>query len=188
MNSNYWAHGSQVTSHGIKIQHASQSVHMEDSNCYTKQLNLQRVKEIERKYMHIFIRPLLEQSSSVWHSGLTDKNVKDIERVQKAAVRVIMGSDFTDYQHALSELKITNLSERRRELSKKFALKIANNPKMQYMLPLRNEMRENIRRHTDKYIIQHANTHRLQASAIPYMQKQLNQHNKEEQDWSNIED
>ena len=135
-----------------------------------------------------FIRPVLEQSSIVWHSGLTDDNVKDIERVQKAAVRVIMGSDFTDYQHALSELKITNLSERRRELSKKFALKIANNLKMQHMLPLRTEMRENKRRHTDKYRIQHANTHRLQASAIPYMQKQLNQHNKEEQDWCNIED
>ena len=43
---------------------------------------------------------------------------------------------------------------------------------MQHMLSLRPEMRGNIIRHTNKYKIQHANTHRLQTSAITYMQKQ----------------
>ena len=42
-----------------------------------------------------FIRSVLEQSARVWHSSLTKKNRKDIERIQRATVRVIMGKDFT---------------------------------------------------------------------------------------------
>ena len=37
-----------------------------------------------------YIRSVLEQSAVVWHSSLTSKNRKDLERVQKAAVRVIL--------------------------------------------------------------------------------------------------
>ena len=70
-----------------------------------------------------------------------------------------MGNDFTDYQHAISELKITDLFERRKKLSKNLALKITKNPRMQHMLPIRTELRDNIRRHTEKYMTQHANTH-----------------------------
>ena len=46
-------------------------------------------KDLKDIYL-TFIRSILEQSAVVWHSGLSVRNKKDIERVQKAAVRVIM--------------------------------------------------------------------------------------------------
>ena len=100
-----------------------------------------------------FIRPFIEQSPSVWYSyfSLTDENTSDIERVQKAAVRVIMGKDYIDYPHALNELNITDLYQRREKLSKNLALKIVKNPKVKHMLPLRTEVREDTRRHTETY-------------------------------------
>jgi hypothetical protein len=40
-----------------------------------------------------YIRPVLEQSAVVWHSSLTNENCKDLERVQRSAVRVIIGKN-----------------------------------------------------------------------------------------------
>ena len=51
----------------------------------------------------IYIRSVLEQSAVVWHSGLTKKNRKDLERVQKSAVRVILKGKYTTYKEGLSK-------------------------------------------------------------------------------------
>ena len=52
-----------------------------------------------------FIRSVIEQSAVVWHSSLTRTNRNDIERVQKAAVKVIMGKSYTTYKNGLGYLK-----------------------------------------------------------------------------------
>ena len=135
-----------------------------------------------------YIRPVIEQSSCVWHSSLTTENASDLERVQKAATRVIMGNDFVDYHHSLNELKITDLAQRREKLSTNMALKIVKHQKVRKMLPLRNELRDHKRTHTEKYEVSKANTQRLKASAIPYMQKLLNKHDYEERKWCNMEE
>ena len=36
----------------------------------------------------LFVRSILEVSSCVWHSSLTEENIDDIERVQKSALRI----------------------------------------------------------------------------------------------------
>ena len=38
----------------------------------------------------LFIRSYLEQSSSVWHSSLTQDNIDDLERVQKSAFKIMI--------------------------------------------------------------------------------------------------
>ena len=53
-----------------------------------------------------FVRSILEQSAVVCHSSLTFENRKDLERVQKAAVRVIMGSRYTNYKTDLKKLNL----------------------------------------------------------------------------------
>merc|ERR1711867_71515 len=53
-----------------------------------------------------FIRSIVEQSAVVWHSSLTMKNRKDIERIQKIAVRIIMGQKYTNYNDSLNELNL----------------------------------------------------------------------------------
>ena len=56
-----------------------------------------------------FIRSILEHSAVVWHSGLTQKNKEALERVQKAAVKVIMGREYMNYENALKILYLENL-------------------------------------------------------------------------------
>ena len=51
-----------------------------------------------------------------WHSSLTKTNRNDIERVQKAAVKVIMGKLYTTYKNGLEYLKIDTLDKRREKL------------------------------------------------------------------------
>ena len=38
----------------------------------------------------LFVRSILEQSATVWHSSLTQENKEDLERVQKSAFKVIL--------------------------------------------------------------------------------------------------
>ena len=69
------------------------------------------------------IRSILEQSSWVWNSSPREENIADFRRVQKAAVRIIMGQDYIDLTNALSVLNIPELTERRNLFGKNMALK-----------------------------------------------------------------
>ena len=62
------------------------------------------------------IRCRLEQSAVLWHSSLTIKNIVDLERVQKSAVRIIIGHSHDSYSEALKSLNIETLFERRERL------------------------------------------------------------------------
>ena len=42
--------------------------------------------------------------ASNWRSSLTKENEEDLERVQKSAIRIILGRTFDDYSKALSDL------------------------------------------------------------------------------------
>ena len=44
-----------------------------------------------------YIRSIVDQLAVVWHSSLTEKNKNDIERIQKVAVRIILGKNYTIY-------------------------------------------------------------------------------------------
>lgn len=76
-----------------------------------------------------FIRPVLEQSCIVWHSSLTSENSSDLERVQKAAVKLIMGTKHESYEKSLEVLKLEKLPDRRRHLSLTFAKRTLANKK-----------------------------------------------------------
>ena len=63
-----------------------------------------------------YIKSILDQSAVVWHSSLTGRNRRDLERVQKAAVRVILGQNYSSYKNGLKELNLENLNKRREEI------------------------------------------------------------------------
>ena len=54
-------------------------------------------------------------SSLLWLGNIT--NIKDIERVNKTAVRVIMGKDVITYKKGLRELKLETLENKRNFLN-----------------------------------------------------------------------
>ena len=64
----------------------------------------------------LFIRSLLEQSAPVWHSSLTEQDSAAIERVQKSAVRIILGNRYVGYKKSLQKLDLQSLNDRREEL------------------------------------------------------------------------
>jgi hypothetical protein len=54
-------------------------------------------------------RSILEQSAVVWHRGLTAKISRDLERVQKIAVKIILGKSYDNYSDGLKHLKLDSL-------------------------------------------------------------------------------
>lgn len=52
----------------------------------------------KREIYILYIRSILELSSVVWHSSLTEENALDLERVQKAAIRLILGEKYETYE------------------------------------------------------------------------------------------
>ena len=120
-----------------------------------------------------YIRSILEQSCTVWHSSLTLEDSEDLERVQKSAMRIILKDQYHSYEQALQTLMLAKLSDRREKLCLKFAKKAAENPLTCDLFPL-NEAEGVETRNQDKYKVQFANTGRLKDSAVPYLQRLLN--------------
>ena len=147
---------------------------------YTRMDIIRKLKNFEAPYKdlkHIYIvyvRSLLEQSSNVWHSSLTIQNKNDLERVQKVALKIILGSDYKTYSNALNFLDLETLNERREHLCLQFAKKCLKNPKMKHLFPLNNRTHEMIPRQLEHFQIDKVNTNRLKDSTIPYMQNLLN--------------
>ena len=78
----------------------------------------------------LFVRSILEQSATVWHSSLTEENKSDLERVQKNALKIILDQRYKSYRHALNTLNLETLDERRVNLCLNFAQRSMKHPTM----------------------------------------------------------
>ena len=122
----------------------------------------------------LYIRSLLEQSCTVWHSGLSDENKEDLERVQKSALKLILKENYKSYENALNILEMETLDDRRRDLCLDFAKKCLKNEKMKKYFPENKKEHQMITRFEEEYQIDSTNTERLRNSPIIYMQRLLN--------------
>ena len=130
----------------------------------------------EKKTIYIsYLRSILEQSCVVWHNSLILDNSNDLERVQKSAVKIILGNKYSNYEQALDELNLDSLKTRRQKLCRKFALKCLNNDKINKFFPLNKKRHIMKTKKYEKFKVKFANTERLKKSAIPQMQRLLNQ-------------
>ena len=124
----------------------------------------------------LYIRSLLEQSATVWHSSLSEDNKNDLERVQKSALKIILDDKYQGYKKALLKLDIESLNDRREKLCLSCAIKAAKNDKSKHIFPLNLKTHNMETRETEKFKVQHALTDRLKNSALIYMQNLLNKH------------
>ena len=118
---------------GIQLQ-SSLKWNSNTSAMYTKAMSkmwlLRRMKGLKLEPTLIFdyyikeIRPLEEQGVIVWNSGLTKTQIKDIEKIQKVALLIILGDDFSSYDVACNTFDISTLSSRRAQLCSNFAIKL----------------------------------------------------------------
>ena len=132
-----------------------------------------------------FVRSILEQSAVVWHSSLSFENRRDLERVQKAAVRVILGKKYTSYNNGLKMLNLETLSKRRQTLCLRFANNCLKNEKVKDFFPKNNPKHKMKKRKKKLIKIPIANTERYKKSAIPYMKKLLNKENEMKESFMN---
>ena len=72
--------------------------------------------EDKREIYILCIRSILEQSCVGWHSFLGKENVLDLERVQKAAIRLILGEKYKNYEGGLLKTNQESLKEKRKKL------------------------------------------------------------------------
>ena len=130
------------------------------------------VEELVNIYC-LYIRSVAEQSSVVWSSSLTVGQQYDLERVQKVALRIILGDDYSSYENSLELTGLEKLQARRSALSLNFAKKCTKNERASDMFPLKPNHNLNTRMQ-DKYAVTRCRTGRLAKSAIPAKQAQLN--------------
>ena len=127
--------------------------------------------------VHIFksqVRGVLEYCSTVWHSSLTEGDCNDIERVQKAAMRLIMGNKYQGYKEALQYMSLESLKERREKMALNFAKKSLRLDKFSELFPFNNAKHLMKKRNHEKYAVTNANTERYRKSAVPFLQRLLN--------------
>ena len=125
----------------------------------------------------LYIRSLLEQNVAVWNSSITEEDVSDLERVQKVALKVILKSNYQNYDQAMKVTGLVCLSERRNILCLKFAKKCLRNEKTRGMFPLNPNFDPRLR-HSEKYQVKFAHNNRLMFSSIPALQRMLNEDHK----------
>ena len=131
------------------------------------------VEDLKSIYL-IYVRSVVEQSAVVWHSSLTYKNRRDLERVQRCAVRVIMKNNYKGYKNGLKTLRIQTLEKRREMLCLKFAKNCLKDEKLKKFFPVKKSEHKMKKRKTMKFKTNKTRTERYRKSAIPYMQRLLN--------------
>ena len=118
----------------------------------------------------------------VWHSSLSIKDKNDLERVQKSALKVILGEKYISYRHALDVMRMDSLERRRQNLCLKFAKQCIKNEKLRNIFPRNQKDHSMEKRSGEKFIVKKAFTERYKRSAIPSMQRLLNTSEKEKTD------
>ena len=75
------------------------------------------------------IRCVAEFGVAAWANSITKGESKKIEQIQKAALAIIFGLNYTNYEGALRASGLQSLSERRKTICLNFATNAVKNPK-----------------------------------------------------------
>ena len=111
-------------------------------SAYSRLWMLRRLKPLgasETELLDVYdkqIRCMLEFSTPVWTPGLTQAEVNQIERVQKAAFAIILSDKYSSYSRALNYFGRITLSARRTELNLKFANKCLKSDRYKHWFKL----------------------------------------------------
>ena len=149
------------------------------SKCYQRMWmlrNLKRHGANENQLLRTYyqqIRSIAEMACPVWNGGLTLHDKMVLERIQKTALAIIMGSKYTSYSEALSYFEIETLETRREALCLKFALKAYKSNKFSTWF---SENEVVVSTTSEKLPLKtiKCRTRRYQKSPLPYLTELLN--------------
>ena len=120
------------------------------------------------------IRSVLEFAVAAWNSGLTIKQCDQIERVQKTAFAVILGTEYVNYSNALNSLEMESLKDRRRDLCFRFAQKALKHKKFSSWF-CKNNTLSNTRAQKPDLKNPEALKRRYEKSPLVYLTRLLNE-------------
>ena len=87
-----------------------------------KMINLE--PQIILEYYLKEIRVLAEQGVPIWNSGLTVQQTRDLERIQKVALKIILAENYGTYENACKIFNLEKMSDRRLAISTNYAVKL----------------------------------------------------------------
>ena len=123
------------------------------------------------------IRCIVEYATPVWTPGLTQAEVNQIERVQKAAFAIILEKRYTSYSEVLKLLDRNTLQQRRSELNLRFATKCLKSEKykhwFQHVLPTNQVLKTRSVKPSGLLPVQ-ARTQAFEKSPIAYLTRLIN--------------
>ena len=117
----------------------------------------------------LFIRSKAEYCSITFHSTLTQKLSDKIETIQKASLKVILDENYISYEAALEMCGLESLYCRREARCLKFGLKSGAD-----YFPLNPSDDTHEIKNREHFIVNKAKTEKYSKSAIPYIQRKLN--------------
>ena len=138
---------------------------------------LRRLKKYNLDVFKIFdvytkeIRSILEFAVPVWHSAITKSDSRQIENVQKAAFKIILGESFISYEVSCTIFGAEPLEIRRTQLCKIFAKR---DLKKADTLFQKSEKITKTRSKQIHVIEPKCRTTRFEKSSIPYLSRLLN--------------
>ena len=150
---------------------------------YSRLWMIRRLKTLgadSTKLLDVFIkqvRSVLELAVPAWHPGLTVNETVDIERVQRAALHIILGMNYSTYKDALKQLNLETLESRRILLCEKFTKKAIKDPKHKNWFRL-NTRETKTRQPQPKFCPVVARTKRFENSPLAYLTSLLNEFSK----------
>ena len=127
----------------------------------------------------LYIRSVLEYCSVAFHSSLTIDQSDQLEAVQRASLRVILGDNYVSSSAAREMTGLPLLSERRQSRVETFSRRAIVHPKHSLLFP-RNQVNSDRQvREREAFKVNKARTDYYQDSAIIHCQKTLNRMVKE---------
>ena len=134
------------------------------------------MKDLVETYA-LFIRSRAEYVSVAFHSSLTKRQERAIERIQSTCLKVILGERYLSYEDALLKTGLKTLKQRREEKCLLFSLKCLKHPQLKRLFPP-NKNPHSLR-NKDEFKINFAHTEHYRKTAIPYCQQMLNNYRKQ---------
>ena len=130
--------------------------------------------------MHFYL--VQNKSVPAWAAGLTNKEVTQIERVQKTAFAIVLGDSYSTYKSALKKLNMQTLESRRKELCLTFGKRALKNEKYSEWFCYSEEHKPKVNtRYSETKVVTKlkpvtTRTKRYRRSPLPYLTGLLNQH------------
>ena len=123
------------------------------------------------KFFTVFIRPIIEYCSVVYHPLLTRAQNNEIERLQKQATKLCFG---WNKSYSVAEQNIDTLEERRLNYTDNFIKKTVNSPRFKdSWYPLREDINQDIRNRRP-FLETKSRTQRHYMSPLSFLRRRAN--------------